>query len=121
MEDDRRLADQEVLGKFSIPAPNTMIVMQRVNLFIRVVVKGSPDLKRCLYAAKKSKKSWLTAAEDDFEWFQSLHEDFAALENFQSWISAVAQRPTWWKFVSTRCALNPVQTSFRPQLNFLVA
>ena len=83
MEDDRHLADQEVLDTFSLHAPNTMIVMQRVNPFIRVVIKGSPDLKRCLYAAKKSKKSWLKAAEDDFEWLQSLHEDFAALETFQ--------------------------------------
>ena len=100
MEDDKHLLDQEALNKFSLHAPSTMIIMQRVNLFIRVVIKGSPDLKRSLYAAKKSKKSLLKAAEADFEWLQNIHADFAALENFHSWILAVAQKS---KIVEISC------------------
>ena len=100
------LTDQQLLQKFELTAPNTMVVLHRINLFIRVVVKGSCDLKRALFAARKSPKSWLKAVHGDFEWLQSLHRDFAEIETLQDWIVQILSRPHWWKVrVKAVCAL----------------
>ena len=81
-------------------ALQTMVAMPRVNLTIRVIVKANPGLRRTLYAAKTSDKSWLAAVEEDFKKLQELNENFKACSTMQDWIQAIRCAPNqWWSQV----------------------
>ena len=62
------LSDQELLDKYQLLAPETMLALLRINLFIRVVLKASCSLKNAILAAHGSPKSWLRAVEGDLLW-----------------------------------------------------
>lgn len=87
------LSGQEVLNKFKLLAPQTMISMARVNLSIRLVAKGSFVLKREVYAARDSTKSWLAPVEQDLMCLATLYEEFAAIGSTESWIRAIECQP----------------------------
>ena len=63
--DKPHLSDQQLIDKFRIPAPQTMVSLLRLNLFVRLIVKGSCSLKRSVFAARRPDKSWLKAVERD--------------------------------------------------------
>ena len=79
------MTDQQLLDRYELMAPMTMVRMLRLNLLIRVVLGDMPGLLQALYAAKQSQKSWLKVVEKDFEWIQGLHEDFAKVGTIQDW------------------------------------
>ena len=39
------LSDQELLNKYRLLAPQTLVALLRLNLFVRLIVKGSDALK----------------------------------------------------------------------------
>ena len=95
-------SDQQLLDDFKLLAPQTMVAMARVNLFIRVVVRANPGLRRAIHAAKTSAKSWLAAVEDDFKKLRELSDEFKARSTMQDWIQAIRYAPNQWKRRVTR-------------------
>ena len=65
-EVDVAVSDQQLLNLHGLLAPMTFVRLSRLGLAIRVICRCGGDLKRILFAARKSTKSWLRAVEDDF-------------------------------------------------------
>ena len=67
------MTDGEVLAKFSLMAPNTIVTLHRLNLFVRVATGSNLIVKAVAFAAGNSQKSWLSAVKEDFSWLTKLN------------------------------------------------
>ena len=96
----QHLSDQELLNKYRLMAPASIVSLMRLNLFIRVVVKAAPSLKYALFAAMDAPQSWMKAVWLDILWIKPLSPVFDGLDTFQDWIREISLRPQKWKPIS---------------------
>ena len=74
-----------------------MVALLRLNLFVRVIIKGWCSLQRSVFAARGSDKSWLKAIERDLAWMATLKDEFKQYTTTEQWIQAIAVRPNHFK------------------------
>ena len=107
-----RISDHDVIRQHALSLPTTMVSLLRINLFIRVVISSNSTLKAIVYAAKNSKKSWLAAVVEDFEWLRSCDASskdppLSRIKSIQEWIPCIQQAPTFWKTTVRNKCLSP--------------
>ena len=95
-KDEIALGDQALITTFRLLAPQTMVTLLRLNLFVRIVQKGSVELKCLVFAARMATNSWLHAVEKDLAWMSLLMPDLA-LRTTEQWIQAIAATPELFK------------------------
>ena len=75
----------------------------RLNLFVRLVHKGSDDLKRIVFSARTTKNSWLHEVERDLAWMSLLLPDLT-MSSTEQWIRAISVSPMFFKQKFKRAA-----------------
>ena len=103
------LSDQQLIDRYKIFSPETMLALMRINLFIRVVLKASHSLKGAILAAHPAPKSWLRAVESDLKHMQAFIPEYRQISSTTEWIAMIqadpaAARRNFKKAASQPCA-----------------
>ena len=91
------LSDQALPDEHGLFAPQAIVSLVRINLLVRVITRGSKGLRRVLFAARESTKSWLAAVESDLTWVRAFSDDFTGIVTMTGWIKAIRANPTKWR------------------------
>ena len=108
------LSDQELLDTYQLIAPQTLVTLARLNLFIRVITKGTDSLRRALFAAREAEWSWLHAVQADFGWIRAHSTEFDSVANLQQWIVNIRLRPFFWRGLIKQIAATKAANQILP-------
>ena len=97
-----RLGDQEVVEKFDLMAPLTIVRLQRLTFFMRVAAGPNSTLNSVASAARNAQKSWLAAVNDDFVWLRGVDvvcntSYLQGVDDLKAWVPMVVGNLTHWK------------------------
>ena len=97
-----QLSNAEVLLKYDLMAPLTILKLMRLSLFIRVASGHNSLVKAAIVAASGSQKGWIDEVQRNFLWLKRV--DRACTTSFldevshlYDWVPLVKLRPQWWK------------------------
>ena len=108
------LSDQELLDTYQLIAPQTLVTLARLNLFIRVITKGTDSLRRALFAAREAEWSWLHAVQADFGWIRAHSTEFDSVANLQQWIVNIRSRLFFWRGLIEQIAATKAANQILP-------
>ena len=104
------LSDAQVIEKYKLMIPSTMVRLLRLNLFIRIASCENAVLKAVVFAARSSTKSWLATVYDDFAWLKAVCNEAQSkildgIDTLPELVPAIRHAPlVWKKAMKTLCS-----------------